>query len=95
MSSGSNTTATKPITKAGAEYAAYLEIQGQDQVLLDSLPEWLRFEDMEVWGLPTEKDRGTWQIRIVETLYGAEKVVGRFVLEVSLFAAQHRHALIV
>jgi hypothetical protein len=83
MSSGSNTTSTKPITKAGATYSAHLESQGPTQVQLGALPQWLRFEDMEVWGLPTEKDRGTWQIRIVEKLHGAERVVGRFVLEVS------------
>ena len=83
MSSGSNTTSTKPITKAGAAYSAHLESQGPTQIQLGALPQWLRFEDMEVWGLPTEKDRGTWQIRIVEKLHGAERVVGRFVLEVS------------
>jgi hypothetical protein len=82
MSSGSNTTSTKPITKAGAEYSAHLESQGPTQIQLGALPQWLRFEDMEVWGLPTEKDRGTWQIRIVEKFHGAERVVGRFVLEV-------------
>jgi hypothetical protein len=49
---------------------------------LAELPQWLRFEDMEVWGLPTENDRGTWQIRIVERHRGQETVVGRFVLEV-------------
>jgi hypothetical protein len=37
---------------------------------------------MEVWGLPTENDRGTWQIRIAERHRGQETVVGRFVLEV-------------
>jgi len=83
MSSGSNSTSTKPITKAGAEYSAHLESQGSTQIQFGALPQWLRFEDMEVWGLPTEKDRGTWQIRIVEKLHGAERVVGRFVLEVS------------
>jgi hypothetical protein len=82
MSSAPNTTSTKPIAKEGAEYAAYLEPQGSASVRLAELPQWLRFEDMEVWGLPTENDRGTWQIRIVENLRGAETIVGRFVLEV-------------
>jgi hypothetical protein len=86
---GSNTTSTKPITKAGAEYSAHLEIPGPTSVQLGPLPRWLRFEDMEVWGLPTEHDRGTWQIRIVEKFHGAERIVGRFVLEVGcLFDAR-------
>jgi hypothetical protein len=54
------------------------------------LPSWLHFEDMELWGVPAEGDRGVWDVRIVERRKGAEKVVGRFALEVSHAAALSR-----
>ena len=47
------------------------------------LPGWLHFEDMELWGVPGEGDRGIWDVRILERRSGVEKVVGRFALEVS------------
>lgn len=57
--------------------------QGEGGGGMDKLPQWLRFEDMELWGVPAEGDRGVWSVRVVERLGGEERIVGRFALEVS------------
>ena len=56
------------------------------------MPSWLHFEDMELWGVPAEGDRGVWDVRIVERRKGGEKVVGRFALEVSWPTAAARYS---
>ena len=81
-SQSSSTASTGPSSVVfGAEYLALIE---QDGETLRILPEWLHFEDMELWGVPGKADRGVWDVRIVERVNGlADKVVGRFALEVS------------
>jgi hypothetical protein len=81
--SASTTAEGKPRVKAGTTYRALVESSGGGT--LADLPSWLHFEDMELWGVPEDQDRGVWDIRIVEgkAKKGGEKVVGRFALEVS------------
>jgi len=78
------TTDGKPVTPPGATYAVYGEQRGGQGGLVE-MPEWLHFEDMELWGVPGEGVRGKWDIRVVERRDGerGERVVGRFALEVS------------
>lgn len=84
-----NTTYTsvdgKPLTPPGARYVVYEEKRGKggDVVKLREMPDWLHWEDMELWGVPGEEIKGRWDVRIVELLEGKERVVGRFALEVS------------
>nr|XP_031861467.1 uncharacterized protein CI109_003071 [Kwoniella shandongensis]KAA5528539.1 hypothetical protein CI109_003071 [Kwoniella shandongensis] len=65
--------------KEGAVYLALLETKEKELI---ELPDWLHFEDGELWGVPTEEDRGQVDLRIVERRGGNERVVGRFALEV-------------
>ncbi|KAI9636997.1 uncharacterized protein MKK02DRAFT_34059 [Dioszegia hungarica] len=82
-----NTTYTssdgKPLTPEGARYEVYEEKRGTGDVIrLESMPEWLHWEDMELWGVPGQEVKGRWDVRVVEIKDGAERVVGRFALEV-------------
>ena len=58
-----------------------LEVKGG----MKKLPRWIHFEDMELWGVPEEEDRGIWIVRVVEVAgdSGARRTVGRFSIEVS------------
>ncbi|KAK4687246.1 axial budding pattern protein 2, partial [Tremellales sp. Uapishka_1] len=89
MSSTANSEASRPRAVPGAEYLAFVEKKGWAGrgERLESLPSWLNFEDMELWGVPGEEDRGCWDVRVVERNGGEEKVVGRFALEVSSVVA--------
>ena len=71
----------KPVTPEGATYAVY----GEHGSGLVEMPDWLHFEEMELWGVPGDDARGRWDIRVVERRRGekGERVVGRFALEVS------------
>ncbi|WWC63982.1 uncharacterized protein I303_106588 [Kwoniella dejecticola CBS 10117] len=72
-----------------AEYLAFVEKRltstkknGSIIIKLTELPDWLHFEDGELWGVPRQQDRGEVDIRIVERRADDERVVGRFSLEV-------------
>ncbi|WWC91154.1 uncharacterized protein L201_006095 [Kwoniella dendrophila CBS 6074] len=81
------------------EYFAYVEKRlpslksekkngGSIITKLIDLPDWLHFEDGELWGVPKQNDRGEIDIRIIERRLsnngnGEDKIVGRFSLEVS------------
>ncbi|KAK8844096.1 hypothetical protein IAR55_006890 [Kwoniella newhampshirensis] len=78
--------AGKNRAREGAEYLAFVEEKepggkGMMKRLVE-LPDWLHFEDGELWGVPTEANRGEVDLRIVERRGDAERVVGRFALEV-------------
>ncbi|OCF79143.1 hypothetical protein I204_01090 [Kwoniella mangroviensis CBS 8886] len=73
-----------------AEYLAFVEKRlpslkkGSSIIIkLTELPDWLHFEDGELWGVPRQQDRGEVDVRIVERKGGDDRVVGRFSLEVS------------
>ncbi|OCF35605.1 hypothetical protein I316_02660 [Kwoniella heveanensis BCC8398] len=85
-STSSGSTSGRINRSAGAEYLAFVEKKGTTggkEIRLGMLPDWLHFEDGELWGVPTEEDRGEVDLRIVERRGGDERVVGRFSLEVS------------
>ena len=73
----------KPDTKPGATYTAVVEDRTKGRTDLLDLPNWLRFEDMELWGVPEQEAKGDWTLRIVENMHGIERAVGRFTLEVN------------
>ena len=77
----STSTEEKPVGKPGATYEALVEVKEG----LKRLPDWINFEDMELWGLPEEDHRGVWNVRVMETNgeTGAKRTVGRFSIEVS------------
>ncbi|WVW79436.1 hypothetical protein I302_101405 [Kwoniella bestiolae CBS 10118] len=86
-SSSNNTNSTSG--NGEVEYLAFVEKRlpslkkgGSIIIKLVELPEWLHFEDGELWGVPRQQDRGEVEIRIVERGQGDERVVGRFSLEV-------------
>lgn len=74
----------KPEIRPDASYIAQVESSHRKDSSMYPLPSWLKFEDMELWGVPTYAAKGDWTIRIMEYLHGQERVVGRFTLEVSL-----------
>ena len=78
-STSAHSRSSKSTAAAGTTYVAVVEDDGPTT----PLPSWLHFEDMELWGVPADGDRGVWDVRIVERRKGGEKVVGRFALEVS------------
>ncbi|WVQ93181.1 hypothetical protein IAU59_000245 [Kwoniella sp. CBS 9459] len=84
-STSSASTGGKIARSGGAEYLAFVEkkVTSSRDIRLGLLPSWLHFEDGELWGVPTEDDRGEVDLRIVERRGGDERVVGRFSLEVS------------
>jgi hypothetical protein len=82
----------KPITPEGARYEVYEEKRIGEVVQLESMPEWLHWEDMELWGVPGQEVKGRWDIRVVEIKEGVERVVGRFALEVSYLVTRSINA---
>lgn len=80
----------KPEIRSDASYIAQVESAYRKDVSMYPLPSWLKFEDMELWGVPVHSAKGDWTIRIMEYLHGQERVVGRFTLEVSLSSASMR-----
>ncbi|WVF65505.1 hypothetical protein IAT40_000233 [Kwoniella sp. CBS 6097] len=82
-STSSASTSGRMTRSGGAEYLAFVEKKGAGKdIRLGLLPPWLHFEDGELWGVPTEEDRGEVDLRIVERRGGDDRVVGRFSLEV-------------
>lgn len=75
----------KPITPEGATYAVY----GERGAGLVEMPDWLHFEEMELWGVPGDDARGKWDIRVIEQKEGErDRIVGRFALEVNDMSAR-------
>jgi hypothetical protein len=53
------------------------------------MPDWLHFEEMELWGVPGDDARGKWDIRVIEQKEGErDRIVGRFALEVNDMSAR-------
>ncbi|WWC73050.1 uncharacterized protein I206_107015 [Kwoniella pini CBS 10737] len=88
-SSSTNSSGSTSRDNDDVEYIAFVEKKltstkknGSLIINLTELPDWLHFEDGELWGVPRQQDRGEIDIRIVERRSDDEKVVGRFSLEV-------------
>lgn len=73
----------RPETDPNGLYYANLEKRSKGRTLLKELPDWLKFDNMELWGCPTTNSKGDWVVRVTELLDGVETIVGRFVIEVS------------
>ncbi|WRT69114.1 uncharacterized protein IL334_006098 [Kwoniella shivajii] len=83
--SNSTSTTASSIRSGDVEYLAFVEKKSTSQrksTELVDLPDWLHFEDGELWGVPKQQDRGEVDIRIIEKRGETERVVGRFSLEV-------------
>jgi len=84
-SNSTSSASTAPSSVPGADYVALIEQDGES---LEALPSWLYFEDMELWGVPEDGDRGIWDVRVIERVRGiaglGERIVGRFALEVTV-----------
>ncbi|WVR09022.1 hypothetical protein IAU60_006082 [Kwoniella sp. DSM 27419] len=85
--SSASTTGRRQRSTGANQFVALVEKKSisekRSTIELGDLPSWLHFEDGELWGVPTELDRGEVDLRIVERRAGEEdRVVGRFALEV-------------